>query len=76
MDKITRRRGEPTLSNLGLLAGVIGVVIASYAVAQLMVKDLDSTVDVAALPLIEGATMVILSTLGLWFGIFRPLRTQ
>lgn len=76
MDKLTRRRGEPTLSNLGLLAGVIGVVIASYAVAQLMVRDLDSTVDVAALPLIEGATMVILSTLGLWFGIFRPLRTQ
>jgi diguanylate cyclase (GGDEF)-like protein len=59
-----------------LLLALVGVVVGSYLLAQLVLSSLDPTLPTVAVDIVEATTLGILSTAGLWFGIIRGLREQ
>lgn len=67
----SRRYGE-----YRLLLALVGVVVASYLLAQLLLSRLDPSLSTVAVDVIEATTLAGLSTAGLWFGIIRRLREQ
>jgi diguanylate cyclase (GGDEF)-like protein len=59
-----------------LLLALVGVVVASYVLAQLVLNSLDPTLPKITVDIVEATTLGALSTAGLWFGIIRGLREQ